>query len=169
MQAQSGCRIQEGSGQASISPSRSRRCCSARGQRRFTVPMPRRVAAPPSRRLRQPRPSGLEWKQAFIHALVPACGRCKCIKRKRQGRKKKTTNLVEEDVLPVASLCGEILQHPVRRDAVLQAELLPELHADCANEKEMRLESEGNTTKKNSKKRQRGCTHSGCHTAQPAA
>tara|TARA_B100000780_G_scaffold225871_1_gene165018 strand:+ start:338 stop:613 length:276 start_codon:yes stop_codon:yes gene_type:complete len=38
--------------------------------------------------------------------------------------------LVEEHVLPVTPVRGKVLQHAVLVDAVLHAELLPELHAD---------------------------------------
>lgn len=39
---------------------------------------------------------------------------------------------VEEDVLAVARVVRhEVLQHAVRPDAVLEADLLPELHTDC--------------------------------------
>jgi hypothetical protein len=38
--------------------------------------------------------------------------------------------LVEEDVLPVATVRCEVLEDAVLRDAVLETQLLPELHAD---------------------------------------
>ena len=39
--------------------------------------------------------------------------------------------LVEEDVLAVDAVRGEVLQHALRADAVLGAQLLPELEANC--------------------------------------
>lgn len=41
------------------------------------------------------------------------------------------SHLVEEDVLAVVPLRGEVLQHPVGGDAVLRADLLPELAPCC--------------------------------------
>lgn len=40
-------------------------------------------------------------------------------------------HLVKKHVLSVGSVTRELLQHPVLADAVLSAELLPKLHADC--------------------------------------
>ena len=50
----------------------------------------------------------------------------------RARHKVVVVRLVEEHVLAVARrLGGKVLQHAVRPDAVLQAQLPPELHADC--------------------------------------
>jgi hypothetical protein len=42
------------------------------------------------------------------------------------------THLVEEDILPVVALEVEGAQRAVGLDAVLRAQLLPELRADCS-------------------------------------
>ncbi len=69
------------------------------------------------------------------------CGGARAAAARRRGgaahlqrarHKVVVVRLVEEDVLAVARrLGGKVLQHAVRPDAVLQAQLPPELHADC--------------------------------------
>jgi len=39
--------------------------------------------------------------------------------------------LVKEDILAVHAIVGEVLQHAAGRDAMLQAQSLPELKANC--------------------------------------
>ena len=48
-------------------------------------------------------------------------------------------SLVEEHVLAVAAVRREILQDPVRADAVLGAQLLPELRPNCTEHACQRL------------------------------
>lgn len=44
----------------------------------------------------------------------------------------RVSHLIEEHVLPVGALGGELLNDPLRADAVLRTQLLPELETDCA-------------------------------------
>ena len=64
--------------------------------------------------------------------------------------------LVEEDVLAVAPIRGKVLQDPILADAVLGAQLLPKLRADCG---QRRGSKESGVWA-----RVFGGTHSGCRT-----